>query len=188
MLAVEIRHHRQHWRQLQKRAVALIRLRNQILRRPQPRIRSQRIHAPAHHYCRVEIPLATARAQNCRNHCRRRRLAMHAGHGDPVFQPHQLRQHLRALNHRDFPRPRFHHFRVCGRDSRTRHDHIAGRRVPGRVPLVDHRAHARQPVRRRRPPQVRPRHRIPHRQQDLRDPAHANPANADEVDTVRRSK
>ena len=110
---------------------------------------------------------------------------MHSGHSDAVLQPHQLRQHLGALDDRDLSRPGFQHFGIGGGNCRTRHHYVARRRVPGCVSLVDHRPHARQPVRHRRPPQVRPRHRVAHSQQNLRNPAHANAANADEVDAVR---
>jgi len=35
------------------------------------------------------------------------RLAVRTGHGDSVFQTHQLREHLRARNHRNFALVRF---------------------------------------------------------------------------------
>src|ERR1035441_5513829 len=54
-----------------------------------------------------------------------------------------------------------------------------------RVPLVNDRTHSGQPVRDRRAAQVGAGHRIPHSQQNLRDSAHANPADADKVDPLR---
>jgi hypothetical protein len=46
----------------------------------------------------------------------------------------------------------------------------------------------RQPVRHRTPPQVRPRHLHPQAKQDLRDPAHADPANPDKMRVLCRRK
>ena len=188
MLAVQVGHHRQHRRQLQERAIAFIRLSHQILRAAQPRVRPQRIHAPAHHHRKIQIAFAATRAQHRRDHRGRRRLAMHPGHGDPVLQPHQLGQHLRPLDHRNLSRPRLQYLGIGRRHRRAGYHHIACRRVAGRMSLVDRRSHARQTVCHRRPAQVRTRHRVAHGQQNLRDSAHANPADADEVDTVRRSE
>src|ERR1700679_938588 len=37
---------------------------------------------------------------------------MHPGNRNPILQPHQLREHLRPLNHRNLPRPSLHHLRI----------------------------------------------------------------------------
>ena len=186
VFAIEVGHHRQHRRQLQKRAVALVGFGHQVLRRAQPRVRPQRADASAHHHGWVQIALATARAQHRGDHRGRGRLAMHSGYGDPILQPHQFGQHLGALDHRNLAHPCFHHFGVSGGNSRTGHHHIRSCRVLRRVPFVDDRAHPGQPVSDRRAAQVGARHRIPHRQQNLRDSAHANPADADKMDPLRR--
>ena len=48
---------------------------------------------------------------------------MHAGHRDAVFKPHELGQHLGALDDRDLALPRFHHFGVLLVDGGTGHHH-----------------------------------------------------------------
>ena len=41
---------------------------------------------------------------------------VHAGNGDAVFEAHQFREHLCALNHRNLARSRFHNFWIGGRN------------------------------------------------------------------------
>ena len=126
-------------RQLQKRAVALVGLGHQILRLSQPGIRAHGIDAPADHDGRIK----PARGQHRRDHGSRGGLAVHAGDGDAVFQPHQLGQHLGALNHGDVQLVRFGDLGIIGGDGGTGDDDFGARRCFPRDVLRNRRAQAR---------------------------------------------
>ena len=106
---------------------------------------------------------------------------MSAGHGDTELQPHQLRQHLRARDHGDLRSLRFHHLRVIGLNRRRHDDDLSAADVFGRVPLGDSRAQPGQPLGHRCPLEVRPGNAETQVKQDLSDPAHANAADAYEM-------
>jgi hypothetical protein len=63
--------------------------------------------------------------QHQRNHRRRCRLAVRAGDGDAVPEPHQLGQHLRPGNHRDIAPARFRDLGVVTLNG-GRHDDDVG--------------------------------------------------------------
>jgi hypothetical protein len=61
VLAVEIGDHGEDGRELEEGAVALVGLGHQVLRRAQPGVRAQRVHAAAHDHRGIEPPAASTR-------------------------------------------------------------------------------------------------------------------------------
>ena len=143
VLAVNVRDHRKNRRKLQKRPVAFVRLGNQILRLAEARVRAHRIHPPSDHNRRIEA----ACGQHSRDHRSRSRLPMHPGNRDAVLQPHQFRQHLSALDHRNMQPASFGNFGVINRDRGTGHDNIRTGNIASSVSFESRRPQSRKPLR-----------------------------------------
>ena len=71
--------------------------------------------APADDERRIEAAFGEHR----RDQARRRRLAVRAGDGDALLQPHQLGEHQRARHDRDAALARREHFGIVGRPPRS---------------------------------------------------------------------
>jgi hypothetical protein len=99
MLAVNIRDHRNRWAQLQKRTVAFIGLGDDEVSFAEFGIAPQGVEPSANHHGRV----VTGVDQDGRNHRGGGGLAVTAGHGDAVLEPHQLGQHFGSRNHGNLP-------------------------------------------------------------------------------------
>ena len=84
-------------------------------------IGSRRFHQTTVHKSRVESCLRI----NHRNHRRSRRFTMRTCNRNSMTKTHNLRQHLRPLNHRDPRLTRRNDFRIIG-FNRTGHHHHAG--------------------------------------------------------------
>ena len=119
MFAIQVGDHAKDRRELEERAVAFIRFGHQILRFPEPRIRTHRVDPAADYDGRIQ----TAAGKNCGDHGGGRGFAVHAGHRDAIFQPHQLGQHLRPLDHRHVAGAGLDHLRIEVIDCRTDHHH-----------------------------------------------------------------
>ena len=118
MFVVDVRNHCNRRKQFQERPVAFVRLGDHQLAVAEPGVAAEGAQPPADDGRRIE-----ARAfEHQRDHRRRRRLAVRAGHRDRVAEPHQLREHLRARNHRNLPPRRLADLRVR-RPHRRRHHH-----------------------------------------------------------------
>ena len=109
---------------------------------------------------------------------------MHARNGNPVLQPHQLGQHLRALDYWDLPPPCFHHLGIALIHRRAGDDHTRSDNIGRSVALENRRPQRRQPFGNRRTPQVRSANRVAQVEQYLGDAAYADPANAYEVNSL----
>src|SRR5271165_3374153 len=94
VLAVEVGDDGENGRQLQEGAVALVRLRDKVLRLAEARVRAQSIDAAAHDHGRIE---ATGGEHSGDHRCGGG-LAVHAGDGDSILEAHELGKHLRALD------------------------------------------------------------------------------------------
>ena len=136
VLAIDVRHHGNRRRQLQERSVALVGLGNHVIAASEPRVAAERAEPAADHRGRIE----PGALEHQRHHRRRRRLAMRAGDGDAVAQPHQLGEHLGARNDGNVPAHRFGGFRIRRRDRRRHHDDVRAADVLGVV--ADGDAHA----------------------------------------------
>jgi len=101
--------------------------------------------------------------------------------GDAVLEAHQLGQQLAAGNHRDLPAPRFLHLGVFLGDRGANHHRPGRSDIRCGVPLVYGGAQAGQALRDRREPQVGAADGVAQIQQNLRDPAHPDAADAGEV-------
>ncbi len=126
--------------------------------------------------------------ENGRNHGRRSRFAMAAGHSDAIFEPHQLGQHLAARDHRKLQTTRFLHFRIVLVDRRTHHHRLRPGHICRRVPLVDGGAKAGQPLRHRAQFDVGSADDMPQIEQHLGDAAHADSADSDEMEVLPAKK
>ena len=112
VLAVDVGDDRNDRRELQKRAVTLVGLGDEILRPPQSRVRSHRVHAAANDNGWIEA----AAGEHSGNHGSGRGLAMHAADGDAVFQAHQFGQHFGALDDRNMQPVRLFDFGIARLD------------------------------------------------------------------------
>ncbi len=177
VLVVDVRNHRNRWKQFQKRSVALVCLGDHELTLPEPRVAAERSQPSADHRCRIQ----SRSFQHQRDHRRGRRLAVRPGDRNGEAQPHELREHLGPGNHRHLPARRLDDLRVR-RPHRRRDDHDVGvADVRGVVPHVDADAERPQPLGDRRSLRVRSTHHVAEIRQQLGDAAHPDAANPDEV-------
>ena len=181
MLAIDVRNHRHRRRQPQERAIALVRFRHHVFAAAEPRVAAERAQPSPDDRRRIQSrPL-----EHEGDHRGRARLAVRARDRDAEPQPHQLREHLGARNHRDPPRPRLGHLGVVGPYRRGHHHHVGGAHLRRRVSQVHRHAERGQTVGHRRPLRVGSRHGVSQVGEQLGDAAHADPADADEVDAPR---
>ena len=108
--------------------------------------------------------------------------------GNPVLQPHQLSQHFGPLDDRDLPLPRLHHFGVLLIDRGTGYHYPGADYIARGVSLKNGGAQAGQAVRDTGSAQVGSGDGVPQGQQDLRDAAHPNATNANEMNALRLGK
>ena len=106
---------------------------------------------------------------------------MHARNSDAVFQPHQLGQHLRTLNHGNLARVRLQHLRIFRVHGRAGHDHCRSIHIGRVVPLVDSRAQCGEPVSDGATLQIGTGDLHAQIEQDFGNAAHADAADTDEV-------
>ena len=142
MLAVDVRDHGDRGRELQERTIALVRLDDDVLPASEARVAAERAEPAADDRSGIQ-PCAFEQE---RNHRRRRRLAVGAGDGNADPQTHQLREHLRARNHRDVARARFDDFGILGGNRRGHDDDIRVADVAAVMAGHDADAERRQPI------------------------------------------
>ena len=94
VFAIDVGDDGENWRELEKRAVTLVGLGDEILRFTETGVRSHGVDAAADDYGRIEL----AACQYGRDHGSGCGLAMHSGDGDAVLQAHQFGQHFGALD------------------------------------------------------------------------------------------
>ena len=115
-------------------------------------------------------------------------LAVAAGHRDAVLQPHQLGQQLAARDHRNLQPARLLHFGILVVHGRADHQRPRAGHVGGGVAFVDARAQRGQPLGDGRQLQIGPADLVAEVQQHLGDAAHADPADAGEMQVLRTKK
>ncbi len=103
-----------------ERAVAFVRFDHHVFALAHARARAGVIHAPAHD--KVGSRPAAARTEATMRSGGG--LAVRAGDGDAEFQAHQLGQHFRARDHRNFQAVRFDHLDVVLRHGGGNHHHV----------------------------------------------------------------
>jgi hypothetical protein len=118
-----------------------------------------------------------------RRHQRRcRGLAMRAGDGHALLEPHQLGQHFRATNDWDAPRSRRDDLRIVALDRRRNDDHCGGAEIGLVVTDKDGRALLAETLDVGVVAQVRALNLMTKVEKHLGDAGHADAADADEVD------
>ena len=182
VLVIDVRNHRNCRKQLEKTPVALVRLRDHQLAAAQPRVAAEGAEPPADHRRGIQ----PGAFQHQRDHRRGRRFPVRARDRDAVAQPHELGEHLGARNDGDLPPIRFDDLGVSAPEPPTRPRRR--RRLPtcsGACPYATSMPRVAQAVGHFRPLRVGTGHDEPEVREQLGDPAHADAANADEMDAPR---
>ena len=165
-------------RQLEEGAVGLVGLHHHPVAGAEPRVGAVGVDDAAVDHGRIE-----ARGIEQRRHQRGGRgLAVGAGDGDAAFQPHQLGQHLGAPHHRQPLLARGDKFGIVALDRRRHHQHLGAVDVGGLVTDEDLGALVAQPLDVGVVGGVGALHRVAEIDQHLGDAAHADAADADEMD------
>ncbi len=113
---------------------------------------------------------------------------MHAGDGDAVLEPHELGQHLRALDHGNLAGVGLEHLGIVRVDRRARHHHRCASDVGRVVAFINSRAQLRQPVGHRAALEIGAGDLHAQIEQNLGNAAHADAADTDEVRVLRCGK
>ena len=122
------------------------------------------------------------------DHRSRGGLAVGSGNGDAVFQAHQFREHLCARDHRNLPVVRFDDFRIVGLHGGGSHLHVGAIGVRRLVTPINRGAQVFQPFRDVRKLYVGPGNGIAQGQKDFGDAAHADAADADQMNALEIAK
>jgi hypothetical protein len=183
VLGVDVGHHGDGGGEAQERAVALVGLGDQKVAGAESRVRPERRHLAADDHGGVEA----RRAQHGGDERSGGRLAMRARDGDAIFDAHQLGQHFRAPDDRRSQRARLEHLGIFRGDGTGEDDHVGAAHVGRAVPEVDADAHLRQAMGDLVGAKVRTGNVEFERVQDLGEPAHADAADADEVNVANAS-
>ncbi len=181
---IEIRNHGENRRELEERTIAFIRFCHQILRGAEAGVRAHRINASANNDGRIEA----ACTENTGYHGRRGGLAVHAGNGDSVLEPHEFGQHFSTLNDGDFARAGFLHFRIVGVHRGAGYDHRCAGDVTGFMAFIHNGAQLHQPLSDRRAAQIGSGNFHVLIEQNFGDTTHADSADANEVCVLRGCK
>ena len=180
VLAVDRRDHRPGRRQREEAPVALVGLGHEKFTLAEPRVRTEGVEPPADDRGRVEV----GRGEDRGDERGGRRLAVRARDGDAVLHAHQLGEHLRPGDHRDLQAVGLEHLGVV-RAHRGGDDDDLGVLDVGRVVTGgDAPAEHAQALGDRGRREVRAADVVAEVQQHLGDPAHADPADAHEVDAL----
>src|SRR5206468_8479145 len=140
-------------------------------------IGSQPMHAPANNHGGIE----TGRAEQASHDGRGRGLAVGAGNGDAVLEPHQLGEHFRPRDHGDPALARHLDLNVVARDGRGVHDDVGALPMGGLVAGEDLVAETLQALDGLATPAVRAADAVAHVEHHLGDSAHPGSADAHEV-------
>ena len=125
MLRVDVGDHGDGRRELEEAPVALVRLGDKELSLPELGVRAEGVQLAADHDRGVDA----AGGEHRGDHRGRRGLAVGAGDGHAVLEPHELGQHLGPGNDGDLPFPRGDHLHVVVLHRRRDHDHVRRRDV-----------------------------------------------------------
>ena len=181
VIGVDVRDDGDHRLQMQERRIALVGLGDEILPLTETGVRIGTGQAPADDERRVEPALG----EHARDEARRRRLPVRARNGDTVTKPHELAEHLGALNDRNALTPRLGDLGIrCG-DGAGDDDDVGIAEVLGAMTDADGRTERLEPRHRLAAIHVGASHGVPEVQQDLGDTGHADTADTDEMNLAR---
>jgi hypothetical protein len=151
-----------------------------ILGFAQARVRAHGVHAPADDYGWVQ----SSGRQDSGHHRRGGGLAVHARDRDSVLQAHQLGEHLGALNDRDVQLAGLGDLGVVGGDGGTGNDDLGVADIFRGMTFDGERAERSQALRHAGTLQIRAGDSVAEVQQHLGNAAHADAADAYEMDAL----
>ena len=120
VLVIDVGHHGDGGRQVQEGAVAFVGLGHQMFSRPQDGVGAHGLDLPADD----DRGIQSAGGQDRRHQAGGGGLAVGAGHGDAVLEPHQFGQHFRPADDGNPPAARGGHFAVGLGDGRGPDHHV----------------------------------------------------------------
>src|SRR5579884_491050 len=181
MLAIDVGDHGQYRRQLQERAIALVRLDHQKFAPAHARVAAaHRRDAPSDDNSGIHAGVA----EDGGDHRRSRGFAVAAGDGDAVFETHQLGQQLAPGNDRNAEPLRLENLGVMGIDGGTDHQRAGVADVFRRVSFVHAGAKFLKALGNGGQLRVGAADLISEVEQHFGDTAHADPADAGEVEVL----
>ena len=178
MLPVDVGDDGEAGAELQKGAVALVRLGHDHLPVSQPGVAPDAGELAADHHRRIQAAVGEER----RHHRSRRRLSVAAGDGDGELHLQELGEHFGPRDDRDAALVGRDHLGVVRPDGRGGDDDVGVADMGGVVAPVDRGAQVVQTLGDIRRTQIRAADLVAQIEEDLGDPAHADAADPDEVD------
>ncbi|SOY49839.1 hypothetical protein CBM2585_A160381 [Cupriavidus taiwanensis] len=166
--------------QVQERGIRLVGLGHDEIAGAQARVGAGRVQPAADDEGRIEAAFGQHRCHQAGSGG----LAVRAGDGHALLQPHQFGQHHRARHHRDALAARGQYFGVVAADGGRHHHRVGAAHVGSVMAVHDGGAQRRQAPRGGVVAHVRARDLVSQVQQDLGDAAHAGAADAHEVDVL----
>src|SRR6266478_3722773 len=181
VLAIDRCHDRDYRREHQEAAVALVCFDYKIFSFAEARGRACLVDFPADDKRGVKM----RRRQHRGDDGGRSGLAVSTRYGNSVFQAHQLGEHLRARDDRNFHLVRFDDFRVIGLHGGGSYDYVRAVGIRSLVTFVHGGAEILETLGNRGRLGVRAGDRIAERQKHFGDAAHANAADTYEVNALK---
>ena len=178
VIGVDIGDDRDHRRQIQERGIGFVGLGHQKITLAKPRIGAGGGELAADDVGRIHPRFA----ENAGDQAGGGGLAVGAGNGDAALQPHQFGQHQCARHDGDFLLARGDDFGIGFLHGSRSHHRIGVGDVFAGMVVMDARAQTCQPLRHRVVGQIGAGYCIAQVQQHLGDAAHADAADAHEVD------
>ena len=138
VIGIDVGHHRDHRIEQQEGGVRLVRLGDQEVALAEPCIGASRVELATNHEGRVHAALG----EDAGDQRGGGGLAVGAGNGDSLLEPHQLGEHLRTRHDWHMTRPGGGHFRVVVLHRGRGHHRIRTLDIRSVVPLDDRRPSA----------------------------------------------
>ena len=177
VVGIDIGHHRQDRLQIKERRVRFVCFRHQEFAATEPRVGAGRRELAADDEGRIHARFG----QHAGDEAGGRSLAVGAGDGDALLQPHQFRQHHGARDDRHCALARRHHLRVVTGHGGGDDNGVGRADVPRGVAQQHGRSQRFQALRDGVVGEVRSTHLVAEVQQYLRNAAHAGAADPDKV-------
>ena len=177
VVELDVRDHGGLWPEVEERTVALVRLGHDEVGPPEGDVAADVVQFAAYQGRRA---LAQS-LEDVRRHARRRRLAVGSCHGDAAATLEDPGEGCGARDNGDRPTPGLQELRVRRWYGRRDHHTVCVPYLVRGVPDVDGDARLTQPAGVRRLLEIRARDAVTSSGQDLGDPTHSRPADADHV-------
>ena len=183
MILLDIQDHTDPGKEMKEAVRIFTCLRDKSLRISDADIAADRFKDAAYRDRRIQFPFQ----EDVRNHGCGRCLSVCSGYGDRhIVVFHELSEKFCTCQHGDLLCNSLHQFRISLVDRSRVYDTVnAGSDIPGFLPVVDMCSFGFELLRKRRFFGIRARNREAFLQQDLGEPAHADPANSDKMNMDR---